>query len=531
MSIAPLYANRAAADRQPHNKRGRDGAAQQTRKKNFMSLLNKARFVLILALPLYAASCAVTTAPTPPLELLPPEFSASGRDPLPEKWWTALRDPQLDALIEKALGGNFNLRIAWNRLDQARALAEKSGAPLKPKLDGSAGAARLAAETRSPMGVETTTYWTDLSLGLMASYEVDLWGRIRSTFEAAQLDIEASEEDIRAAAITLSTQVAAVWNLLIENRGQLQLLDEQKKINENQLEIIILKFRRGLISAADVLQQKQLVEKTEGERVLVQSSTQVLTHQLAVLLGQAPGTLELAVPEKLPDLPDLPETGLPAEWIRQRPDIRAAERRIRSADRRVASAIADRFPRLSISLRTETSASKISDLFDNWLASLAANLTAPLFDGGMRRAEIDRTRAVVSERLNSYRQLVLASLLEVEDALARETHQGAYVASLRKQYDLSEKATAQTLENYTKGTMDFTRYLTTQLSHQNLQRSILRADSDLLQFRIDLYRALAGSWPLEKTETDTALDQDKTTQYPPDQADDAQKFQDAAPAI
>ena len=226
--------------------------------------------------------------------------------------------------------------------------------------------------------------------------------------------------------------------------------------------------------------------------------TKVLEHQLAILLGRAPGDLSLEYPETLPVLPPLPQAGLSLELVRRRPDVRAAELRVQAADRRVGAAIADCFPRLGLTVGAETSAEQVRDLFDNWLANIAANLAGPLFDAGLRQAEVERTRAVVSEQLNSYGQVVLTALKEVEDALVQESKQAEYVASLERQLDSSAKAAAQTLENYTKGTMDFTRYLTTLLSHQQLQRKYIMAKRDLILYRIDLYRALAGSWELPR---------------------------------
>lgn len=437
-------------------------------------------------------SCATRAVKVDPPAALPVAFSSGGKAEAPLKWWTAFGDSQLDGLVEQALRDNFSLRVAWDRLDQARALAARSGAALWPNLDGSAGASRT---WQRPGGASGTAAGR-VSLRLAASYELDLWGRIRSAHDAARLDVLAGDEDIRAAAITLTGEVARTWYELIEQRGQIRLLDEQIKTNKDYLELITLKFRRGQASATDVLQQRQLVESTNGDRVRVASSAKVLDHQLAVLLGQAPGAPRADVPAELPRMPELPRTGMPAEWIRRRPDVRSAELRVQSADRRVAAAIADQFPTLGVSLSAETSAERVRDLLDNWLASIAANLVAPLLDGGLRRAEVQRTRAVVSEQLNGYGQVVLTALKEVEDALAQESKQAEYLASLQQQLKLSAQSTEQTRENYTKGTMDFTRYLTTLLSHQRLQRTHLQGRRELVGFRINLYRALGGSWEL-----------------------------------
>ncbi len=429
----------------------------------------------------------------PPVEL-PGRFSVEGHAALPERWWVALGDAKLNSLIREALQGNFTLRSAWDRLEQARAVAAKSGAPLIPDVEGAAGVARSVQKTAGMPRI----YGTEYSLGLSASYELDLWGRIRSAYDASRIEAYATQQDLQAAAITVSAEVARAWYRLIEQRMQLRLLDEQLETNKKYLDIITLKFRRGQVSATDVLQQRQLVESTLSERYLIEAGIGVLENQLAYLSGRRPGDFSIEIPETLPSLPPLPRSGLPAALIRRRPDVRAAELRVQAADRRVAAAIADQFPKLALTLSTETTAEQVRNLFDNWLASIAANLVAPLFDAGQRRAEVKRTKAIVSERLNFYGQVVLTALKEVEDALSKEKRQAEYVSSLRRQLEFSAKATAQTLEKYTKGTADFTRYLTTLLAHQQLQRRYILARRDWILYRIDLYRALAGGWPLPR---------------------------------
>ena len=472
---------------------------------------------VLLLLAAALSSCAPKGVQVRPPVTIPRSFSAEGTAAMPPKWWTAFDDGQLNLLIDEALRGNFSLRVAWDRLDQSRAAASQGGALLWPDVDGSAGVSRTVRRTAA----RGRTYTTDYSLGVAAGYELDLWGRVRSTYDAARLDAYATNEDLHSAAITLTARIARTWYTLIEQRGQLALLDQQIKTNSEYLEIITLRFRRGHGSATDVLQQRQLIESTKGDRVLVESAIEVLRHQLAVLLGRAPSGAAVGAPGKLPSLPALPRTGVPAEWIRRRPDVRAAELRVQAADRRVAAAIADRFPRLGLTARAETTAERVRDLFDNWLASLAADLVAPLFDGGRRRAEVERTRAAVSEQLNSYGHVVLSSLSEVEDALSQEAKQDEYVVSLGRQLDLSERATTQTLENYTKATTDFTRYLTTLLSHQRLQRTHLQARRQLVGFRIDLCRALAGSWTLPRPPRAKVSGPRESVKNPTDEEDNA----------
>jgi len=437
-------------------------------------------------------SCAPQAKDAAPPVVLPETFSHTGTEPVPEKWWLALGDAQLNALVEQALAGNLNLRATWDRLDQAAAVARRAGADLYPSLTGTAGAER----TRTVTAGQPRDYQKSFSLGLAAGYEVDLWGRVRSTAKAAELEVSASREDLAAAAITLAAEVAGTWYGILELRGQIALLDSQIRTNEEYLELVTLRFRRGKVSAVDVLQQRQLVEATRAEQVQTESRLRVLEHQLAILTGRPPAALAARAEGELPALPPAPRTGLPAELIRKRPDIRGAYHRLQEADQRVAAAVADRFPRISLAAAADTSAEEVRNLFDNWLAGLAANLTAPLFDGGEREAEVDRTRAAASERLHAYGQAVLESLKEVEDALVQERQQQRFLASLDQQLDLAAKATEQTRQQYVN--LDYLRVLDALKSQQHLQRTRIQAQRELVQFRINLYRALGGGWEMTR---------------------------------
>ncbi|MBE3068781.1 MAG: TolC family protein, partial [Planctomycetes bacterium] len=435
-------------------------------------------------------ACAPQARDAAPPVTMPEAFSATGTEAVPDRWWTALEDARLNALVDEALAGNLDLRVLWDRLDQSSAVARREGAALLPSVDATAGAARAAAGAKGARTVYASTF----SAGLAASYEVDLWGRVRATVTAAELEARATREDLAAAAMTLAAEVAGTWYRLVDLTGQIALLDEQVRTNEKYLELVTLRFHRGKVTAVDVLQQRQLVEATRAERVLAESARQVLAHQLAILVGRPPaaavaGAEGAGADGALPPLPPLPRTGLPADLIRSRPDVCSAFERLRAADHRVAAAVADRFPRISLSAGAETTAARVRDLFDNWVASLAANLAAPVFDGGRREAEVERTRAVASERLHAYGQAVLDALREVEDALVQQRQQEQYLASLERQLDLASKATEQTRQQYVGGNLDYLRVLTALLSEQRLQRTRLQARRELVQFRIDLYRA------------------------------------------
>jgi NodT family efflux transporter outer membrane factor (OMF) lipoprotein len=420
-------------------------------------------------------------------------FSTTGDTQLPEQWWLSFKDPNLDRLIAQALTDNLTLQSAWDRLDRARAVARKAGADLFPQLSGEAG----TSSTRSRINSRTDSSQS-YSLGLAASYEVDLWGRIGSTSEAAELDALASAEQLQTAALTLSAQVATTWFQLLEQRGQIEILKEQQQTNEQGLELISLQFRTGQTSIADLLQQRQLVESRRGERALALGRAQVLQNQLAVLLGMTPDQAPQATANEFGELPPLPETGLQSHLLERRPDVRATWLRLEAADRRVAAAVADRFPRLSLTGRANTTDEQIEDLFDDWLATIAANMLAPLIDGGRRRAEVERSQAVAAENFHIYGQTVLEALAEVENTLIQEQRQQEHLASITLQLELAEQAFGRIRDRYLNGAEDYQRVLGALLSKQLLQRTQLLAQRELFVNRINLYRALAGGWELSR---------------------------------
>ncbi len=426
---------------------------------------------------------------------LPGSFSASGKHPAPPRWWTAFGDDTLDGLVAQALSGNLGLRVSWDRLRQAQAAARREGAASYPSLDVSESFTGSKSGASGRDIPSTESHAGTFAAALTASYELDLWGRVRSAQNAAACDALGSREDLRAAAMTLSAEIAIAWFRLNELRGQRALLDEQIETNGDYVDAASMRFRQGQVSATDVLQQRQALEALRGERVRLEASIRVEENRLAVLLGRAPGDFRAPDGALPAALPPLPATGTPAALVRKRPDLRASLLRLRAADRRVASAVADRFPRFSLSARAGVSV-EVCDLVLNWLGNLAANLLAPLVDGGRRAAEVDRTRALASERLHAYGQVLLQALEEVENALAREVRQAAYLRSLDRQLDLSNQAVDRASEGYKKGTVDFTRFLTTTLSHQRLERTHLSARRDLVLYRIALYRSLGGSFDL-----------------------------------
>ncbi len=441
---------------------------------------------IVVALVFLLSSCVQVSRRDPEPLGLPDQFSEQGQVILQPDWWLTFNDVGLTKVIDTALAGNLNLLAAHDRLVQADAVARKAGAAKYPELDGRG----LARETWTSR--EETDSTTNLTLGLAASYEVDLWGRVRSRAEAAVLDADAREADLQTVAITLTSEIGSIWYQIAEIRKEQELVIEQRSLNEKILEIISAQFRAGQVGVADVMQQKQLIERNNGELIVLKVRLHNLEQRLAILLGVMPGRGNLPVPDDLVELPPLPKTGLPGDLLVRRPDIRSAYLSLLASDQRVAEAVASKFPTLSLSADISTGGEQASDIFNNWISSLAANLIGPIFDGGFRQAEVERTQARASESFHQYGQTVLEAIGEVEIALILEKEQKLLIENLRIRLDLAQATVERVGDRYRQGAQDYQRVLTALLSFQGLQTELLRARQELIDYRIGLYRSLGG---------------------------------------
>jgi len=421
-----------------------------------------------------------------PVDLNQP-FSNTGQQELLERWWMAFDDPALNTMIDSALNNNFNLRTAWERIQAASAVWDREASTLIPNIN---------ASTQSGISFPRPDFvgGENVRLNLSADYEVDLWGRIQAGIEAERFRANASLVDYQVAAISLASQISLTWYQLVEARGQLRLVEEQIETNENILNLLEARFGGGQIRGVDILRQRQLIESNQAQKVNVESTIQVLEHQLLVLVGRPP-TQEMAYTlDSLPEMPPLPQTGIPIELVRRRPDIRSVYFRLQAADQEVAAAISNKYPRLSISASTSLRANSFENIFKSWAYSFAGSIIAPVFYGGELNAEIDRTKAVKNQLLYEYGQTVLTAFQEVEDALIQEQKQLEQIQIIEDQIELTQQTYEQLRFEYLNGLSNYLDVLTALTQEQQLRRDLLAANRLLLEFRIGLYRALAGGF-------------------------------------
>ncbi|MCM8567977.1 TolC family protein [Gramella jeungdoensis] len=424
----------------------------------------------------------------------PQEFSITGTDSIPEKWWTTFKNPTLDSIINRTLETNLQLAGDWQQFRAALATVQREKSFLWPDIEASARTAISRPEPDFAGG-------ENLQIGLSASYEIDLWGRIRSGIEAERFRAQASYFDYQAAAMTLSAETAITWFQLLSARKQLALINKQIETNEDIVRLIRARFTGGQIRAVDILRQEQLLESTKDQQIVYETNIQLLSNQLSVLMGRPPQN-DISIPaDSLPQLPELPQTGLPLELVRRRPDVRQAYNLVLAADRDMAQAIRNKYPRISLNLEGQMRSNNYNSLFQDWAYTLAGNIVAPLIYGGRLRAEVDRTQAIKNQVLYDYGQTVLISFREVEDALIREHKQKERIKVLQARLDLAKKTSDQLRIEFLNGLSDYLDVLLQLDEQQQLQRDMIEARQNLLEIRISLYRALAGDFGYEPTES------------------------------
>ncbi len=412
-------------------------------------------------------------------------FSTTGERPLQERWWEEFNDPQLNYLVDSGLSNNLNLLATWQQIEAARYVVRREQSFLIPEVEAS-------AQTASRRPVPDFAGGENTQFGISASYEIDLWGRIRSGIQAEKYRAAATLEDYKAMSISMSAEIALAWYQLSAATTQLNLISNQIETNESIIRLIRARFGSGQVRGVDILRQMQLLESTKDQRIQIETTVALLENQLAVLTGRQPQIDFEMDPDTLPDVPPLPETGVPMELINRRPDVQRDYQTLLAADRDYAVAMTSRYPRLSISSSGQLRSNDLSSLLSDWAYSIGANLVAPLFYGGRLKAEANRALSAKDQALYNYGQTILTSFREVEDALIQESQQRERIAVLNRRVELAESTYNQLRVEFLNGLTDYLDVLLALDQEQQLRRNLISAELTLIQFRIALYRALAG---------------------------------------
>jgi len=412
------------------------------------------------------------------------------------RWWEALNDKFLDALVVESLSGNLTLKQARARIEQAIASDKQAASFLYP---GVTADASVGQEWRGSDNPEDTN-----SVGGALSWEIDLWGRLSSARKAAGHEILASREELEAAAVLLTAQVAETYFQVIEQKLQLALLEQQIKAGETFLELIELRFGYGGASVVDVFQQRQQLASTRAQVPVVQSLLRTLENRLHVQLGMAPVSSQLKLANNFPELPQLPLAGVPIDLLNNRPDLRGIYNQLVAIDYRVAEAVANRLPSIKLNGRAA-----FTDTFstEGRLLSILLEAAAPLLDWGKRSSEVEKRKAMFKEELARYSEAYLTAIEEVENALWQELHQKELLKALEDQLSIARSNLTETRNRYRQGLTDYLPVLTALQSLQQLERDIISRQRQLISIRILLYRAIGGSRLTAETYEPAALEE------------------------
>lgn len=451
---------------------------------------SRIKTTLALLTAMVAGGCSMVDPVSQPDLALPAQLGQGSTNTLStalsdSDWWRSFADPQLNTLIHTGLEQNFSLQAAWARLAQSRAVWRQAGADQYPNLNLSISKDRQWREST------TSSSW---SAGLSTEYELDFWGRVSSLDDKARLAAMSSEAAVRTQANTVAAQVALNWFGLIMQQDNLQLLAAQQQRIEQALAVTRGRFQRGQSAISDVWQQEQLLESVHASIISATAALDAYRQQLALWTGNAGGfDLNNSHADSSRTLPDItsPVSAVDMQLLLKRPDVEAAWFSVQSANAGLAAAIANRYPRLTLSASYTGEDEDLGQVFDNWLANLAANLVLPVIDGGNRRAAVAQSRAQVEENLASYQQTLLEAALEVQQALLSEREAGATLASLQRQLALARKTEAFQDNRYRKGVGDFLSLLNARQDVLDLEQKVLNARWSQVQNRIQLFRAVS----------------------------------------
>lgn len=422
------------------------------------------------------------------------------------RWWRQFGDPQLEQLIDEALAGSLDLRLSRARLRQARASREQAVSGLFPTLTASAGASRSknAAEI-NPLPTRTT-----YDAGFDASWEIDIFGGTRRGIEAASADQAASEASLNHTHVSLVAEVALNYVELRSYQRRIAIARDNLASQGETLQITEWRYRAGLATSADVEQARTSREQTRAAIPDLEAVQAAAENRLAVLLGRAPGSLHerLAAPTPLPVLPDSVATGIPAEVLRQRPDLVASEHTLAAETARVGQKLAQRFPSLNLGASFGWQAYGYSALGSAGalMRAVSGSLAATLFDGGRLRSAVEIQNAVQEQALIGYQSSVLAALEEVENALTAYAVGRERVAARQAAADAARNAAQLSRNLYQSGLADFQKVLETERTRLSAEDGLATAETAMRTNLIKLYKALGGGW--EPT-SETPAPQDK----------------------
>lgn len=471
-------------------------------KNNFFSRNVLALGLCLVAFSVIVTSCESTRDLNEEGELVgvPARWQNRAESPEPldltslTTWWRGFNDSLLTQLISDALLNSTDLRTALSRINEARALVGVERSYLFPSVNAGLGARGSRIDTRGLPVVSSESYNTSLT----PSWEVDLFGRQGQNLKATRANLRETVENYYAAQVTLTADLALAYVALRRAEAQLVVAENSIKTRGETVQISQWKEEAGTGTALDAIQSGVTLDQARAAIPGLKQTIAQTHNQIALLSGKTPGALDalLARPRPIPSLPSRLAIGIPAETLRQRPDVRAAEDAIEAAAARKKVAQLERLPSLNLSGSIGLEALKAGRLFspETLAANAVGNLTAPIFEAGRIKENIIIQDERLKQAVIGYESTVLTALSEVEDALIAIRRQAEKYAILRRTAKSALEASTLARQQYQAGQVDLLSVLEAERTLLNLEDQTIATQAAEIDAHIQLYKALGGGW-------------------------------------
>ena len=426
---------------------------------------------------------------------------SEGGPPISEEWWRLYREPELDRLIATANESNQTLRQAVARVDEARALARVAGSYLYPTIsnDPSFSRTRYSGNRDSTLTgqkVQTGVTVNDWLIPIDLTYEIDVWGRVRRSFESARAQAKASADDAAAIRLIVETDVTRFYYTLRSLDAQAQILERTVVAYREQVRILSVQLRTGLAGPIVVSQAQAQLQATLALQRDVQRARADQEHALAILCGRPAPSFAVAVNPLGEVSPPAVPAGLPAQLLARRPDVAAAEQNLVAANAQIGVATAEFYPRFMLTSSAGFESANIATLF-NWqsrVASILPSVSIPIFQGGRLRANLDATQARYRQAVAAYTNQILIAYGDVEDALTDLHALTDIVGSLRGAVGASQDYLRFAQAQYKYGLVDYLIVIDAERTLLANELSLALSVNLQMGASIQLIKALGGGW-------------------------------------
>jgi outer membrane protein, multidrug efflux system len=416
-------------------------------------------------------------------------------------WWQVFNDKALQGLITQALAGNYDLKVAVARIEQARAQVNVVRADLYPQVGYQANAAREKSFIPLPQLQGNVTY-NSFQVALNAAWELDVWGRIRHSTEAATAGLYAQDDVRRGIMLSLVSDIAANYFLLIELDRQLAIAQESATVYKQTLDLFTQRFQAGMDSKLGVVRAQAAYDSSNAAIAALNRAIPQQENAICVLLGSYPRSIERGTQLERQTMPPATPVGLTSDLLQRRPDIMQAEQVMIGANAEIGVAVANYFPRIGLSALYGAQGVHVDDLFKSNFSiwSIAAGLTGPIFQGGRLRANVQAQQAFWDESIEQYKQTVTVAFRETSDALIAQQTLVAQRSALESQVQANREAVDLAMQRYTGGRANYFEVLDAEQSLFPSENALAQAQRDQLVAVVSLYKALGGGWNLKDEE-------------------------------